>query len=224
MDIRSTTFRSTASIRALSAAFCSLLVVGSAAHAEGAYVLGSFGQSRFHDDISKSDKDALYTDLIEFAPDSSSQDEKDTAYKLQVGYQFSENFAVEGGYVDLGQQDYKAVYTDIAEGKIKTSAKGWNIDAVLILPVNAGVSLFAKVGVISAKVEQKISLSAFDETDSVTFDDTKVSPTFGIGVAYNFYQGWSARAELERFSKLGDEDETGESDVDLYSLGLSYQF
>ena len=36
-----------------------------------------------------------------------SDSESDTAYKLIVGYKFNKNFAVEGGYTNLGKFDYK---------------------------------------------------------------------------------------------------------------------
>lgn len=224
MNIRSTIFRSTPLSRALPVVFSSLLVLGSAAQAEGVYVLGSFGQSRFSDDIGKSDKNEFVEETIGVLPTSSSLDQKDTGYKVQVGYQFNQHFAVEGGYTDLGEQIYKARYEDIASGKEKTTAEGWNLDAVLTLPVNSGVSLFAKVGAISAKLERKVSLTVFDDSGSASEKETKVAAKAGVGIAYNFYQAWSARAEFERYIKLGDDEKTGEVDVDLYSVGLSYQF
>lgn len=224
MNIRSTVFRSPLT-RALPAAFCSLLMIGSTAQAaEGFYVLGSVGQSRFHDDASKSDKDAYLADLIGDEPDSSKQDDKDTGYKVQVGYQFNDNFAVEGGYFDLGEQVYTASYGVDGGAKSKMSAEGWNIDALLTLPINAGVSLFAKVGAASAKLEVKDSIDAFGYADSASEKETKVAAKFGVGVAYNFFEGWSARVEAERYSNLGDSNSTGKADVDLYSAGVSYKF
>lgn len=201
----------------------SLLLVVAPAQAEGVYVLGSFGQSRFHDDTSRSEKDDVLADLIGFGPDSSNEDTKDTAYKLQVGYQINQYFSVEGGYIDLGQQEYKARFDDVT-AKLETSAKGWNIDAVLTLPINAGVSLFAKIGAFNAELEQKLSASASGFYESETEKDTELKAKYGVGVAYNFYQALSARAEVEYFNKLGDKDQTGEVDVTLFSIGLSYQF
>lgn len=222
----STIFRSSMALRALPAAFSLLLIGGTAHAAEGFYILASGGVTQFDDDTSKSEKDAVVNDLIG-GHASSSQDERDSGYKLQVGYQFNDNFAVEGGYIDFGEQLYKArtnVFGDDIVTKLKTTAKGWNVDAVLILPVNAGFSLFAKLGVIDAKVKQKVSVSYLGYYDSETESATKLKPKAGIGLAYNFWQGLSARAEIEHYSKLGDDDDTGEINVNFYSLGLSYQF
>jgi OmpA-OmpF porin, OOP family len=203
---------------------CSLLVMGTAAHAEGLYVLGSVGVARFDQDISQSEKNAYLEDNTGVPVLSSSQDRSDSAYKLQVGYQFNENFAIEGGYVDLGQLEYKADFGSSVFAKEEASAKGLNIAALLTLPVNAGFSLFVKAGIINAEVKEKIAVIAPSFYEAESEKARNVKPNFGIGVAYNFYQGFSARLEAERFSKLGDDDKTGEFDVDFYSLGLSYKF
>lgn len=55
-------------------------------------------------------------------------------------------------------------------------------------------------------------------------DDTSAKGYWGIGAAYRFNKQWSLRAEWERFNKLGDENKTGESDVDLLSVGVVFNF
>lgn len=226
MITNSAVFCSTAK-RALPAALCSLFLLGSAAHAaEGFYVLGSVGSAQFDPDTTKSRKDAIVTEAVglDLKPDHSSQDDTDTGYKLQVGYQFNDNFAIEGGYVDFGELVYKATYDDFGSGKEKLTAKGWNIDALLTLPINAGVSLFAKVGAIHAEVKEKYSFGELLDGGDYSEKESNVKAKFGAGVAYNFYQGLSARLEAEYYNKLGDDDKTGEVDIALYSLGLSYHF
>lgn len=223
MTIDSIVFCSKAK-RLIPAALFSACLLGSAAQAaEGFYVLGSVGAARFDPDADKSDRDAYLADIVGFGPKHSSQDENDTGYKFQIGYQFNDNFALEGGYTDLGQLEYKAQYTGVS-GKEEYSAKGWNIDALLTLPVHAGFSLFAKIGAIDAKVKDKVSLHSKVQNYSANEDDTKIKPKFGVGVAYNFYDALSARVEAEHYAKLGDDDKTGESNVQLYSVGLSYKF
>lgn len=216
MDIRSTLF-------------CSLLVVGTIAHAEGFYVLGSIGQSHSElKDLSKSDlDDAFGGPAVDAGLDYSSKlDHSDTGYKLQLGYQFNENFALEGGYVDLGKTEYKFTISDgvdSASGNLSYDTKGWDIDGVLTLPVNAGVSVFGKLGLIRAETKFKAG-GVLDDQD-LDESTTKTAPLFGVGVAWNFYRELSARVEWERFFGLGDKDQIGSKiDIDLFSLGLSYQF
>lgn len=225
MDIRSTLF-------------CSLLAVATIAHAEGFYVLGSAGQTRTNlKDFSRTDLD-FFIESQGDTVQTSKIDQNDTGYKLQLGYQFAPNFAIEGGYVNLGSIAYKYTVpngdTDangnpLYDGKkLSYDTKGWNIDGVLILPVNAGVSVFGKLGLIRAETK-------FKGTDYGSYTNTKVAPLFGAGIAWNFYQGLSVRAEWERYFNLNQKKtitaDTGEFEqfdsrlnVDLFSVGVSYQF
>lgn len=194
------------------------------AHAENNwYVLGSIGQSNF--DAKKSDVD---NELLNagFLLDSSSFDKADTGYKLQFGYEFNSNFALEGGHVDLGELTYKASSFGVipADLKAKIEVNGWNIDAVGILPINNGFSLFAKVGFIDAKVEAKTTASSPFFTTSSKENSSDIKPLFGLGAAYKLNAQVSMRIEIERYHDLGDNDTGGEGDVDLYSAGIAYKF
>jgi OmpA-OmpF porin, OOP family len=195
------------------------------AHAESNwYLAGSIGQSSF--DASKSDGDASLND-VGLGVNSSSLDDEDTAYKIQLGYQFNPNFAIEGGYVDLGGLTYKANVTDGIfdyNAKMDVEASGLNIAAVGILPLNDNFSLFAKFGFINAKVETTVKVSSGGFSSSGSEDSTDLKPMFGIGAAYSITDQLAIRVELERYSKLGDEDSTGEGDVDLLSGGILFKF
>lgn len=203
----------------------SLALFGSVAHAQGSYVSASIGQSRF-----RADTDSFVEHYIVMPATSSDRDDKDSAYKLALGYQFNENFAIEGGYIDLGQQDYTVRSGDARAG-LETSAKGWQLDALLILPIDAGVSLFFKGGVTEIELKQKLTSNfGLDASES----ERKLKPAAGVGLNYDFYAGLAVRAEYERFFNLGDKEGTGfgprgdnkngEVDVDLFSIGLSYRF
>lgn len=228
MDMRSTLFCSSLII--------STAVMGTAAHAEGLYVLAAGGVSKFNLDVSRNDFSNVLTDA-DADVTSASLDTRDAAYKLQLGYQFNENFAIEGGYIDLGETLYSANYTDIVSASGKSSAalevKGFNLDALLTLPINAGFSIFFKGGLLLADIDGSWNDYPTNGTvaSSQTFStsETKVRPNFGFGVAYNFVKHLSVRAEVERFGNLWlkSDDELAfdvKADIDLYSLGLSYQF
>jgi OOP family OmpA-OmpF porin len=95
------------------------------------YLGGNVGQSRSHFDeaaIARSlQGPALATTSIQ-------SDDTDWGYKLFVGYQFHRNFALEGGYFDLG--DFSFNTTTVPPGTLNgnLSVKGWNLDLVGILP------------------------------------------------------------------------------------------
>ncbi|HSB95746.1 MAG TPA: outer membrane beta-barrel protein [Spongiibacteraceae bacterium] len=183
------------------------------------YGLVSVGQSTY--DISKGDTDDSITDagltLL-----SSKLDDTDTGMKFQAGYQFSPNFAVEGGYVDLGRANYKV---DVVGGNAKLDLHAWgfNVDAVGILPVGAGFSIFGKVGGIFARVDSDISATGANGSASDTSGKNSFKPTFGLGAAYDLNETLSVRIEYERFADLKSED-AGSGDVDLATIGLVAHF
>jgi opacity protein-like surface antigen len=51
-----------------------------------------------------------------------------------------------------------------------------------------------------------------------------VDPLIGIGTAWHLGNNVSLRAEYTRFSNVGDKDKTGETNIDLFSLGVTYLF
>lgn len=185
------------------------------------YVLGSVGRSSMKDN-SKSNADAVLA-AAGFRNISSSLDTTDTGYKLQLGYQYNPNFAVEAGYVDLGKEKYSATYTG-GSASATAKAAGWNIAAVGIVPLNDQFSLFGKLGLIDAKVETSGTVSLGAASASANASATKWKPNYGIGATYNFTKTVGMRAEYERFQKLGDSNTTGESNVDLLSLGVVVKF
>lgn len=194
-----------------------LMIAAVPAFAGNAYVVGSVGQSSA--DIDKGRLDGALT-LAGVTGLGSSVNKTDTAYKLQVGYQFNQNFAVEGGYVDLGKAKYSASFTG---GNLSTEykASGLNVAAIGILPVTDAFSVFGKLGVMNAKVDASAGGIALGNSASAT----KISPNWGLGVSYDVNKQFAIRAEFEQFSKVGDASKIGqEADVNLLSAGAVWKF
>jgi OOP family OmpA-OmpF porin len=206
-----------------SIALCALTLLPFAAEAaDGFYVSGSIGYSLFRDDSSREQADAAIGSAGATVS-SSNLDRNDVGYKVQVGYQFNDYFAVEAGYVDLGKEEYTA---HISGGRVNVEGKasGYNLDAVGSYPFGNGISLFGKFGLINAEVKVDISASGPGGSASDSESVTKVKQVYGVGVAYELYQNIAIRAEAERYANLGAGDKTGETDVDLFSVGVSYRF
>lgn len=193
------------------------------------YLAGSVGQSR-PEDNSKSDTDASLVSDLGVTGLASSMDDTDTGYKLQLGYKFTPNWAVEGGYVDLGKFNYTASFTGsvvpggAGSASADIKASGWNIAGVGTYPINDQFSVFGKLGIIDAKVEIDASVTGAGGVGSTSTSATKWKTLWGAGAACNLSKQWSLRAEWERFNNLGDSDQTGESSVDLLSLGVVFNF
>ena len=92
-----------------------------------------------------------------------------TGYKLFGGYKFNKNFALEGGYFDLGKFGFTAttVPAGTLNGNIKL--KGLNLDAVGILPIAEKFSAFGRVGLNYAQAKDSFTgtgaVSRADESE-----------------------------------------------------------
>ena len=185
----------------------------------GWYVGANIGQSNANIDNANITSNLLGSG---FATTSISNDDSDTAYKLFGGYKFNRNFALEGGYFDLGRFGFSAttVPAGTLHGNIKL--KGLNLDAVGILPVNEKFSAFGRVGLNHA--EAKDSFSGTGAVNVLNSNPSKrdTNIKFGAGLQYDFNPAFGMRAEAERYRI--DDAVGSKSDVDVLSVGLVYRF
>jgi OOP family OmpA-OmpF porin len=142
-------------------------------------------------------------------------DDSDTATKVFGGYQFNRNFAVEVGYTDLG----KGSASQTGVGSASLEASGFEILAVGIAPLNPQWSLYGKLGIFSSEVDLKVSPGlGTNESESGT------DLTYGFGVGWNITKNFTLRAEYQVYSDLGDENTTGEGDVNVLGVNVIFRF
>lgn len=161
---------------------------------------------------------------------TSSIDDTDTAWKIQAGYRFNKNLAIEGGYAKLGKFAYNATITaPVAEtGVVTIDMDGWNLDVVGRLPFNDSFSGFAKAGAFVYNLDYQCTGTVFCGTASRSASGTSFH--YGLGADYSFSKNWFARAEYEVFTKVGDSMSangttgTSQEDVRMGSVGVGYQF
>ncbi|BCM26048.1 outer membrane beta-barrel protein [Methyloradius palustris] len=201
-------------------AVLSTLTIAPAYAADGFYAVGSVGWSKLDLDKGSIDSQLVSAGVTGL---NSSTDESDVGYKLQLGYQFTENLAIEGGYIDLGKTSYSASYTG-GNANAEAKARGVNLSVVYIYPINNDFSVFGKIGIIDARVKASVVATGPGGTASASASSTDVKPTIGFGATYNLNETVGIRAEYEFFNKLGNSDSTGESNVNLVSAGLVYKF
>jgi len=179
----------------------------------------SIGQSKAKID------DARITDSLlgsGLTTTSMSDDTHDTGYKLLGGYKFNKNFALEGGYFNLGEFGFTSTTNPAGTltGKIKT--QGLNFDAVGILPITERFSAFGRIGAQYAQVKD-----SFSGTGAVTVADPNPSKSAlnykaGVGVQYDFTKSVGLRGEFERYRI--DDAVGNHGDVDMLSVGLVFRF
>lgn len=193
----------------------------------GLYLVASYGLTDTSGRKSQADTTISNLGVTAF---TSTADEKDNGYKLQVGYRFNPYVAVEGGYMDLGRYTYHAVATVPAATRDgKGTIDAWNIDVVGRLPVGGQVSLLGKVG--AARHQLKFHC---DGTGIACVNPDReakgTSLHYGIGAEWAFSPSWFARGEYEVVQKIGDSfntngtSGTSREDLKMGSVGVGYRF
>ncbi len=147
-------------------------------------------------------------------------EDSDTALKLFGGVQVNQNLGVEVGYIDFGE--FSATWDDGIDF-IRSRWEGDSIYAAVVgaLPLNQNLSLVGKAGFARWDL-------AYHETTSLpsvyTASETGIDPMFGVGVLFNLSDQFAIRAEFERLLDVGDEEATGQSDVDVLSASAVLRF
>ena len=183
------------------------------------YLGGNIGQSRAKIDDARITPQLPGTAAI-------SDDNKGNAFKLFGGYQFNRNFAVEGGYFNLGEFGYNATTQPPAlagtlNGKIKL--QGLNLDAVGMLPLSDKFSVFGRLGLQYAQAKDSFSSTGVVATPTNPNPSKKaLNYKAGVGVQYDFNRSLGMRVEAERYRI--DDAINNKGDINMYSLGLVYRF
>lgn len=205
-----------------------------AAEGTGFYVIPNIGQSSY--DISQDDADDIALIAFEFAgfdvlAADSSLDDSGTAWSVVGGWKFSEYFAAEIGYLNLGKAKYRAegLVTDgfdlyDATFGMDISAKGPTAALVGIAPIGEQFDLHARLGMFFAKSKFDFSASLDGIGASDSFDASSNDLFYGIGAAYRFTDRFSLTLDYLIYKDVGDEDETGEADIDSLTLGAVFNF
>lgn len=147
---------------------------------------------------------------------------RDLGFKLYGGYQFNKNFAVEGGYFDLGQFGFNTSTIPLGTLSGNIRLKGVNLDAVGILPITDKFSAFGRLGVTHMQTNDTFvgtgAVNVLNPNPSSRDTNLKV----GLGLQYALAPALMLRGEIERYRI--DDAVGNKGDVDLVSVGLVYRF
>ena len=193
------------------------------------------------------DNDKINDVLYEFAlagiGGDSSLDDSVSAWGVQVGYRFGKYFATEVGYANLGEASYRlpinvqVTATDLVGGgsaldvfpaeraTVFTSA-GPTISAIGILPLGQHFELQARGGIYLADTRQTARIRDVEFAENVAHRRVDASQTellAGIGGIWNINENFSLRVEYQKFFDVGDDEKTGESDIDVINLSVLFK-
>lgn len=154
---------------------------------------------------------------------SITNEDSDTAFKIFAGYKFNKNFALEGGYFNLGQFGYTA--TTVPAGTLSGTIKlqGLNLDAVGTLPITEKFSAFGRIGLNYAEAKDNFSSSGAVATPTDPSPSKRdANYKAGLGLQYDITETVGLRGEWERY-RINDAV-GNDGDINMYSLGVVVMF
>lgn len=175
---------------------------------------------------------------------TSSLDDSVSVWGTQIGYRFGKFFAAEVGYAKLGEASYRLpigvveTVTDIttgasvsgdfaAERALQFTSAGPTISALGMLPIGQYFDLHLRAGIYLAdtRVTNRIRDVEFN-TGNIAHGRVDASQTEifgGIGGAWNINENFTLRVEYQRYLDVGDDEKTGESDIDVFNLSVLFK-
>ncbi len=158
-------------------------------------------------------------------------DTDDDAFKFFVGYEFSENIAVEGFYADLGKGTLtgNAGDTYIRQGRelailddgLKLAGEQDTFGAAFIFSTNEynGWKGFAKLGAHRWSYDQKTFVNGVFDAADTQGNSSGTNLMYGLGGSYAATERVSLRLEYEHF-----DTNNGGAKTDLISLSVAFGF
>lgn len=169
------------------------LVLPFAAQAEsGFYLAGSIGSASLEEDFDGFD----VNDDVE-------------SYRLLAGWQVSDVFGVEAGYLDFGTFEER-IDLGGATALTELSADGWTLGATLAAPLSEQFSVFGRAGIFVWDADVDV-----DGIREAVDDDS--NPYYGAGAKFAFTPNLSLLGDWTRY-------ELDDVNSDVISLGFEYRF
>lgn len=211
----------TAKIVGIAGFLCGLSAVQGANAADpGWYVGANAGFSKASIDAARIGRELTGAG---FAIGTVSADDNHSGGRLFAGYQFHRNFAVEGGYVDLGRFTYVATTTapvGVLEGKMRR--QGASVDLVATLPITNSFSALGRVGLVYTSVRDTLTGTGGVVVPYPNPGKSDTSAKFGLGIQYDLSKSLGLRGEVERYQISDTAGNVGT--IDLYTAGLVVKF
>ncbi len=154
---------------------------------------------------------------------SSLRDDRDLAYKVFVGYRFSPQWALEGGYFNLNSFRFTSSTNVAASGLAgEMRAAGLNLDLVGSLPLTAKLTGLARVGLQYARTSDAFQGSGALAANSYSLSQRSTNLKLGLGLQYQLRPWVALRGEVERYQL--DDLMGGRGAANVFSFGLVFPF
>jgi OOP family OmpA-OmpF porin len=153
---------------------------------------------------------------------STSVDDNQTGWGLQLGYRFNRNWAAELGYKEFGKFDYSSTAPGGGiNGSYKVNA--WTVSGLYLFPIsNSNFSLYGKLGLARTDTDRSVN----SQSPGLTAAGASANRTgwlAGFGAQYDFSRNWYTRLGWDHYDRIGDSS-TGKTDIDTVNLGVGLRF
>jgi OmpA-OmpF porin, OOP family len=173
----------------------------------------------------------------------SSLDDSVSVWGLNLGYRFGKYFATEVGYAKLGEASYRlpvlvtetetpaagasTVTTYVSERATQFTSAGPTISALGMLPLGQYFDLHVRAGIYLAdtRVTNRTRDVQFNtgNINHMRVDASQTEIFGGLGGAWNINENFVLRLEYQRYLDVGDDEKTGESDIDVFNLAVLFR-
>ena len=109
-----------------------------------------------------------------------------------------------------------------ASADLSAQAKGPTLSALAIIPLAQNWDLLVRGGAFFAKTKLRVVAGLGGADTAEEMSDDSVDPLLGGGIGVHLGARFALRAEYTRYLKVGNEDTTGEADVDQITVGFTY--
>jgi OOP family OmpA-OmpF porin len=214
-----------------------LAVTSATTMAEGSGWYFGLAAGRSQADLDQAELDEIVLDTFfsvgfPVITGSSTLEDTDTTWSVVAGYRLTPFIALEASYTDFGAAEYRSSGTVNPPGptpsapasySVDFAAKGFTVAAVGAIPLGEMFDIHARAGILFADMEisQTASIGAGSASETYSADSRDL--LYGLGVGLHLKERWSFNLDWQQFKDVGDEDETGESDLDTLSLGIAFR-
>ncbi|MGH8493358.1 MAG: outer membrane beta-barrel protein [Moraxellaceae bacterium] len=194
-----------------------------AALAAETYVGISVGKSDVKSWVTEEDINQIFIEETGFPVTSGHGETSDSSLKIYLGIASSENLHIRLGYANLGEATFEAANSFVSlDGSVEN--QGVFADLLARFKPAEKIAVYGKIGAAFMKTDMTISAvgpgGSFEET--LQGDSLVLVP--GVGISLNITEKIGLSAEYERYLDVGDDEETGTSDVDVVTAGIFVSF
>jgi opacity protein-like surface antigen len=153
----------------------------------------------------------------------SSCDDSAPTFRIHGGSELS-NFAnLEFGYRYVDDVEASGVISGVG---VAAAVNGHFIDTTLQLgmPETGPFRIFTKAGLMYWRLNLEGAASNGFQTASFSDSSTGVGFRTGLGMSFELSDQVRLRADWDFLVNVGDEDETGETDINVFSVGPEFRF